>query len=80
MADNRAPGDVTALEQLLGEPVKFAQVQAEASHSRIDVEHRRRFPVPGGYRSPFCDLAGIIKHGEQTVLDKLGGATWREAI
>src|SRR5215475_4991115 len=76
VADDGTPGNVAPLEPRVAELVEFAQAQPEAGHSRVDVQHRRRFPVPGGHCSPFCDLPGIVEDGEKTVFDKLGGAAW----
>jgi hypothetical protein len=80
MADEGAPSNRTGRAQLVGEPVELSERQAEAGHSRVDMQDRRPFPVPRGGGSPVGDLPGIIEDRDEAEFDKIIRAAGQQPV
>ena len=80
MADQGAPSDRIGTAQLLGEPVELSDGQAEAGHTRIDMQDRRPFPVPRGGGSPIGDLPGIVEDRDEAEFEKIIRAAGQQTV
>src|ERR1700730_17968545 len=70
MADEGAPSDRIGLAQPVGEPVEVSDGQAEAGHTRVDLQNGRAFPVPRGGALPIGDLTWIVEEPDEARIAK----------
>jgi hypothetical protein len=80
MAEQGAPSDRIGTAQLVGEPVEFLDGQAEAGHTRIDMQNGRPFPVPHSGGSPIGDLPGIVENRDEAEFEKNIHATGQQTV
>ena len=80
MAHEGAPSDRIGLAQLVGEPVEFSDCQAEAGHTRVDMQNRRSFPSPRGGGLPIGDLPGIVEDRDDAEFDKAICAAGKQTV
>src|ERR1700730_3387955 len=80
MADEGAPWDRIGPAQPFGEPVEVSDGQAEAGHTRVDLQNGRAFPVPRGGALPIGDLPGIVEDRDEAEFDKIVCAAGQQPV
>jgi hypothetical protein len=80
MADEGAPSDRIGLAQLVGEPVELSDGQAEAGHTRVDMQDSRPFPMSRGGGSPVGNLPGIIEDRDEAEFYKIIRAARQQPV
>ncbi len=80
MADHGSPADRSGPAKLIGDTVEFAFGQAKASHSAIDVQHRRQRTACGREPLPFGDLTRIVQHRDEPGLSEFRARARHQAI